>query len=430
MNNSISRNIAVIGLGYVGLPVAVTFGQQQRVIAFDKNIKRIKELQAGYDASKEVSSAALASSQLLLTNDPEALAQADFYIVAVPTPINKSKHPDLSALRDASATIGKYLQSKDIVVYESTVYPGATENDCAPVLAAASGLICGEDFTVGYSPERINPGDNEHRFENITKIVAGQDEKTLDIIAHVYGSVVTAGIYRAPDIKTAEAAKVIENTQRDINIALMNELAIIFDRMDIDTHEVLKAAGTKWNFLPFVPGLVGGHCIGVDPYYLTYQAQRYGYQPEVILSGRRINDYVGKHIAAQTIKQMIHKGYTIKGAKVAILGLTFKKNCPDLRNSKVVDIIRELNDYGIECLVHDPIADPTVAKELYDVELKPWDAIQNVDAIVLAVAHDQYRDYSVAEYHTKMDNHSIIIDVKNILNKRECQENGIQWWGL
>ncbi len=430
MYNPTSRKIAVIGLGYVGLPVAVAFAQHNPVIAYDKNSKRIKELRSGHDSSREVTTKQLAASQLLLTDNPDDLANADFYIVAVPTPVNQSKHPDLSLLLNASETIGKHLKQGDIVVYESTVYPGATENDCAPVLEAASGLTCGSDFTLGYSPERINPGDTEHRFENITKIVAGQDEKTLDIIADVYGSVVTAGIYRAPDIKTAEAAKVIENTQRDINIALMNELAIIFDRMHIDTQEVLKAAGTKWNFLPFTPGLVGGHCIGVDPYYLTYQAQRYGYQPEVILSGRRINDHVGKHIAEQTIKHMIHKGYTIKGAKVAVLGLTFKKNCPDLRNTKVIDIIRELNDYGIECLVHDPIADADVAKQLYDVDLKSWDDIQNVDAIVLAVAHDQYQQYSIAQYHAKMANHSIIIDVKGVLNKQECQENGIQLWRL
>ncbi|WP_423062527.1 nucleotide sugar dehydrogenase [Candidiatus Paracoxiella cheracis] len=430
MYNPTSRKIAVIGLGYVGLPVAVAFAQHNPVIAYDKNSKRIKELRSGHDSSREVTTKQLAASQLLLTDNPDDLADADFYIVAVPTPVNQSKHPDLSLLLNASETIGKHLKQGDIVVYESTVYPGATENDCAPVLEAASGLTCGSDFTLGYSPERINPGDTEHRFENITKIVAGQDEKTLDIIADVYGSVVTAGIYRAPDIKTAEAAKVIENTQRDINIALMNELAIIFDRMHIDTQEVLKAAGTKWNFLPFTPGLVGGHCIGVDPYYLTYQAQRYGYQPEVILSGRRINDHVGKHIAEQTIKHMIHKGYTIKGAKVAVLGLTFKKNCPDLRNTKVIDIIRELNDYGIECLVHDPIADADVAKQLYDVDLKSWDDIQNVDAIVLAVAHDQYQQYSIAQYHAKMANHSIIVDVKGVLNKQECQENGIQLWRL
>jgi len=430
MDSSHSRTIAVIGLGYVGLPVAVAFGQHQSVIAYDKNSQRIKELLSGIDSSKEVSPEKLATSQLLLTDNPDDLAKADFYIVAVPTPVNRSKHPELTLLLNASETIGKYLKLGDIVVYESTVYPGATEGDCAPVLEAASGLVCGKHFTLGYSPERMAPGDSEHSLEKVIKIVSGQDQKTLDIIASVYSSIISAGIYRAPDIKTAEAAKVIENTQRDINIALMNELAIIFDRMDINTQEVLKAAATKWNFISFQPGLVGGHCIGVDPYYLTYQAQRYGYQPEVILAGRRINDHVGKYIAEQTLKQMIHAGYTIKGTKVAILGLTFKENCPDLRNSKVIDIIHELNDYGIECLVHDPIADPTVAKDLYNIDLQPWNAIQHIDTMVLAVAHKQYHEYTIDEYHEKMDNHSIIIDVKSILNKQACQEAGIKLWSL
>lgn len=430
MDSSHSRTIAVIGLGYVGLPVAVAFGQHQPVIAYDKNSQRIQALLAGVDSSKEVSSQQLATSQLLLTNNPDDLAKADFYIVAVPTPVNRSKHPELSLLLNASETIGKYLKPGDIVVYESTVYPGATEDDCAPVLEAASNLVCGEDFTLGYSPERMAPGDNEHSLEKVIKVVSGQDEKTLDIIASVYSTIINAGVYRAPDIKTAEAAKVIENTQRDINIALMNELAIIFDRMNIDTQEVLKAAATKWNFISFQPGLVGGHCIGVDPYYLTYQAQRYGYQPEVILAGRRINDHVGKYIAEQTLKQMIHAGYTIKGAKVAILGLTFKENCPDLRNSKVIDIIHELNDYGIECLVHDPIADPNVAKALYGINLQPWNAIKHIDTMILAVGHKEYHQYTVEEYHEKMDNHSIIIDVKSILNKQACHEAGIKLWSL
>ena len=430
MNHSFSRKIAVIGLGYVGLPVAVAFAQQQMVIGYDKNEKRINELRSHRDSTREIASEKLAASQLRFTSDPNDLATADFYIVAVPTPINDSNHPDLRLLLNASEIIGRYLKVGDIVVYESTVYPGATENDCAPVLEASSGLICGKDFTIGHSPERINPGDHLHRFENIIKIVSGQDEKTLDIIAHVYGSVVSAGVYRAPTIRTAEAAKVIENTQRDINIALMNELSIIFDRMNIDTQEVLKAAGTKWNFLPFAPGLVGGHCIGVDPYYLTYQAQRYGYQPEVILAGRRINDSAGKYIAERTIKQMIHAGYTIKGAKVAILGLTFKENCPDLRNSKVMDIISELNDYEVECLVHDPIANPTEAKQLYNIDLMPWEAIQNVDAIILAVAHHEYRHYTIDDYHAKMSNHSIIIDIKSILSKEDCQKAGITLWRM
>lgn len=430
MENQPLRKIAVIGLGYVGLPVAVAFGKQQPVIGYDKNSKRIDELKKGVDTSLEVDKATLQASQLQLTDNPDRLSQADFYIVAVPTPINRSKHPDLSLLLSASETIGRYLKRGDIVVYESTVYPGATEDDCVPVLEKISGLTFGVDFTVGYSPERINPGDKQHRFETITKVVSGSDKTTLDIISQVYGNVVTAGIYQAPNIRTAEAAKVIENTQRDLNIALMNELAILFDRMNIDTQEVLAAASTKWNFLSFKPGLVGGHCIGVDPYYLTYQAQRYGYQPEVILAGRRINDHVGKYIAEQTIKQMIHAGYTIKGASVGILGFTFKENCPDLRNSKVIDIVHELNDYGIACQIHDPIADTQTAKELYDIDLLSWDKLGGLDAIILAVAHDQFRQYQLADYHQKLCNHSIIVDVKSVLNVKECEANGIKLWRL
>lgn len=428
--SKIIRKISVIGLGYVGLPIAVAFGRTQHVIAYDKNSARIHALKQGYDACDEIDSQQLRDCQLHFTDNPDDLAETDFYIVAVPTPINRSNHPDLSLLLNASKTIGQYLKRGDIVVFESTVYPGATEDDCAPVLEAVSGLKFGADFTLGYSPERINPSDKTHRFETITKVVSGSDPQTLDIVAHVYGSVVTAGIYRAPNIRTAEAAKIIENTQRDLNIALMNELAIIFQRMNIDTQEVLAAAQTKWNFLPFRPGLVGGHCIGVDPYYLTYQAQRYGYQPEVILAGRRINDNMGKYVAKQTIKQMIHAGYTIKDATVAILGLTFKENCPDLRNSKVVDIIHELSDYGVKCIVHDPIADPQEAKRLYDIELKPWEDISNVDSIIVAVAHDQFRRFSLEAYHAKLAHHSLIVDVKGLLNFKECKGNGITLWKL
>lgn len=425
-----SRKIAVIGLGYVGLPVAVAFGKLNRVIGFDKSQRRIAELKKGHDASCEVDRESLLSSQLLLTDDPKDLKEADFYIVAVPTPINDSKQPDLTLLLEASRTIGHYLKRGDIVVYESTVYPGATEEDCVPMLEETSGLVFGVDFTVGYSPERINPGDRLHRFENITKVVSGSDLPTLDVVADVYGQVVTAGIYRAPTIKTAEAAKVIENTQRDLNIALMNELAIIFKKMNIDTHEVINAATTKWNFLPFKPGLVGGHCIGVDPYYLTFQAQRYGYQPEVILAGRRINDAMGKYVADQTIKQMILAGYKVKGSKIAVLGLTFKENCPDLRNSKVVDIIGELTDYGIVCQVHDPIADPRIAKELYGIELKPWEEIANVDAIILAVAHHQFLAYKPKDYIAKLSQDLLMIDVKSVLDVADFAAHGITLWRM
>jgi len=422
------RKIAIIGLGYVGLPVAVAFAERHPVIGFDKNPARIHELKTGYDHTGEISKEVLAQTQIHFSCEPNDLASCDFFIIAVPTPINASKQPDMESLFAASKLVGGYLKLGDIVVYESTVYPGATEEDCLPILEAFSGLIAGKDFKMGYSPERINPGDKAHTFTKITKVVSAQDAESLDIIAHLYASVVTAGIYRAPNIKTAEAAKIIENTQRDVNIALMNELAIIFDRMQIDTHEVLAAAATKWNFLNFKPGLVGGHCIGVDPYYLTYQAEQYGYKPEVILSGRRINDTVGKYIAQQAIKKMIHAGYTIKNARVGILGLTFKENCSDLRNSKVIDIIEELNDYGIECLVHDPLAHHDQAKKIYDINLLEWDEVIDVDTIILAVAHNQFRQYSIEDYHRKLRHNSILIDVKGILNPHACQQAGIDLW--
>jgi len=430
MDPKVSRHIAVIGLGYVGLPVAVAFARQQPVIAYDKNPQRIRELKSGYDHTREVDANTLKASQLSLTNNPDDLQKADLYIIAVPTPINSSKQPDLSILLQASKTVGHYLTPGDIVIYESTVYPGATEEDCAPVLEKASGLKCGEDFTLAYSPERINPGDKEHTFEKIIKVVSGQDEKTLDIVADLYSSVVEAGVYRAPNIKTAEAAKVIENTQRDLNIALMNELAIIFNLMDIDTHEVIKAAETKWNFLPFKPGLVGGHCIGVDPYYLTYQAQKYGYQPEVILAGRRINDNVGKYIATETIKKMIHSGCTVKGCNIAILGITFKENCPDLRNSKVIDIIKELKHYGVNCLIHGAEANADEAKEIYDIDLIEWDTIADVDAMVLAVPHRMYCELSPIDYKQKLNQHAIMIDVKSALDRQAFVDAGIQVWRL
>ena len=340
------RKISVVGLGYVGLPVAVAFGKSEQTIGFDINEERLAELRNGHDRTNEVTDQDLAATQILFTSKTAELAQADFHIVAVPTPVDDAHQPDLTPVLKASETVAKALKKGDIVVYESTVYPGVTEEICVPILELISGLVCGVDFTVGYSPERINPGDKEHTFTKIKKVVSGQDQATLDIVADVYGSVVTAGVYKAATIKVAEAAKVIENTQRDLNIALMNELALIFDRMGIDTLDVLEAAGTKWNFLKFKPGLVGGHCIGVDPYYLTHKAEKLGYIPQVILSGRRINDGMGAYIAQQTIKQMIHAGHPIAGSTVTVLGLTFKENCPDLRNSRVIDIIRELQDFG------------------------------------------------------------------------------------
>jgi len=428
-NNS-DRKIAVIGLGYVGLPVAVAFGKQQPVIGYDKNIDRIQSLKNGIDTTCEVTAEELAAANISFSADPDRLRDADFYIIAVPTPINAVNHPDLSFLFTATETVACYLKLGDIVVYESTVYPGATEEECAPLLAKISGLECGQDFTVGYSPERINPGDKEHTLENITKVVSGQDEKTCCIIAEVYKKIIKAGIYCAPNIKTAEAAKVIENTQRDLNIALMNELAIIFKYMNLDTTEVLAAASTKWNFLPFKPGLVGGHCIGVDPYYLTHKAQQYGYRPEVILAGRRINDNVGKYIAAQTIKQMFLANQIRPGATVGILGLTFKENCNDLRNTRVIDIVTELNSFGISCLVHAPRANPIEAKRLYNIDLISWEELNHLNALILAVPHKEFTALTPSDFKSKCVGQPIIIDVKSVLNQKQFSEAGILLWRL
>lgn len=424
------RNIAIIGLGYVGLPVACAFAQKMPTVAFDINKKRIEALRTGMDQTGEVTEEALKHKNLTLTYNPDDLHTADFFIIAVPTPVNESNHPDLTLLLSASKLVGAYLKPGDIVVYESTVYPGATENDCAPVLEQASGLLCGKDFTLGYSPERINPGDREHRLETITKIVSGQDEKTLDIVAHVYGSIIKAGVYRASTIKTAEAAKVIENTQRDLNIALMNELALIFDKMGIDTQEVIEAAATKWNFLPFKPGLVGGHCIGVDPYYLTYEAQRYGYQPQVILAGRRINDGMGTYIAQQTIKHLVHANCFIKGARVAILGITFKENCSDIRNSKVVDIINELQSYGVICLSHEIHTDSAAVKHEYDIDLVNFDELQQLNAVILAVPHKEYQSIDAYLLKERFSSNPIIIDVKSVLNREIFEKAGFTIWRL
>ena len=360
-----SRRISVVGLGYVGLPVAVAFAEQDKVIAFDINTTRIAQLREGVDVTKEVDSTELGHSNLYLTSEPQDLQQADLHIIAVPTPINAAKQPDLTPLLGASKTVGQQLKKGDIVVYESTVYPGATEEDCVPVLERESGLVCGQDFFVGYSPERINPGDKERTFKRITKIVSGQTPEILDIVADTYASVVKAGVFKASSIKVAEAAKVIENTQRDLNIALVNELAVMFNEMDIDTVEVLEAAGSKWNFLPFRPGIVGGHCIGVDPYYLTHKAELIGHHPQVILAGRRINDGMGKFIAEQTIKQIIKRGGSISKAKMGVLGFAFKENCPDIRNTRVIDIIDELKKYTHNIMVCDPVADAEAAQEEY-----------------------------------------------------------------
>jgi UDP-N-acetyl-D-galactosamine dehydrogenase len=425
-----NRKISVIGLGYVGLPVAVAFGNKHPVIGFDVNQKRIQELQANHDRTLEVDANELQQSDITFSSNAKDLSSADFHIIAVPTPINDANQPDLSPLIGASKSIGAHLKKGDIVVYESTVYPGATEEDCVPVLEEYSGLICGKDFFVGYSPERINPGDKEHVFTKITKVVSGQTPEILDIVADVYGSVVTAGVHKAPTIKVAEAAKVIENTQRDLNIALMNELSVIFSRMDIDTIDVLEAAGTKWNFLPFRPGLVGGHCIGVDPYYLTHKAQKLGYHPEVISAGRKINDSMPAHVVEQTVKRMIQAGSPVKGARVGILGLTFKENCPDLRNSKVGDVLKEFKSYGVNLLVHDSMADPQEAQAYYDTSLCTLGDLTELDAIVLCVSHNEYKQLSLADYQKMLNPGAVIMDVKASVNVAEFKQAGMNLWRL
>lgn len=423
-----NRKIGVVGLGYVGLPVAVAFGQIQSIIGFDINPHRIATLQQGVDYTGEVSSEELQEAKIEFTSNPERLKECDFIIVAVPTPIDYAKQPDLTPLIKASETVGNNMKTGTVVVYESTVYPGATEEVCVPVLEKHSGLKAGKDFFVGYSPERINPGDKEHTFKNIVKVVSGQDEDTLSIIADIYGMVVDAGVYRAPSIKVAEAAKVIENTQRDLNIALMNELAIIFDRLGIDTAEVLAAAGTKWNFLHFTPGLVGGHCIGVDPYYLTYKAESIGYHPQVILAGRRINDGMGKFIATSLVKQMILKGISIQGSCVTILGMTFKENVPDLRNSKVIDIIRELREFGVEVQVTDPLADAKEAHEEYGLDLLEINELLPADAVILAVSHRSFIDMGWEGITALLKNQQgIVADVKSVLDVNAVPDQVTLW---
>ncbi len=425
-----NRTISVVGLGYVGLPVAVAFGKVRKTIGFDINGVRIRELKDGIDRTGEVSAEELRSSDILYTDRIDELKLADFHIVAVPTPVDEANQPDLTPMLKASETVGKALKKGDVVVYESTVYPGVTEDECVPILERVSGLTCGTDFTVGYSPERINPGDKEHTFTRIKKVVAGQDAVTLEIVAAVYGSVVTAGVHKAASIRVAEAAKVIENTQRDLNIALMNELALIFDRLGIDTNDVLEAAGTKWNFLKFKPGLVGGHCIGVDPYYLTHKAEKIGYIPQVILAGRRINDGMGKFIAQRTVKEMIHAGHNVLGATVTLLGLTFKEDCPDLRNSKVIDIIRELQDYGINVQVSDPLADASEARHEYGVDLVPFAELKQSEAVVVAVAHNQYCQLSIEKLKGMMNGAPLLVDVKGVFDPQSVADAGIRLWRL
>ena len=421
-----NRKISVLGLGYVGLPVAVTFAQHARVIGFDIDSRRISELEKGDNAIGEVSRSELGRADIVFTSDHHQLKEADFHIVAVPTPIYAAKYPDLSMVLAASDILAKVLKKNDIVIYESTVYPGATEEECIPHLESDSGLKAGKDFFVGYSPERINPGDTEHTFVKVKKVVSAQDPRTLSVVADVYGSVVKAGIHMAPSIKVAEAAKVIENTQRDLNISLMNELALIFEKLDIDTGDVLAAAETKWNFLPFKPGLVGGHCIGVDPYYLTYKAEASGYSPRVILAGRKINDGIGTFVAVQVVRSMIKAGYTVKGNVVSILGFTFKANIPDTRNTRVIDVIRELQEYGIEVQVHDPHADKQKVFEEYGIKLKSYSDMSSGHAVVLAVPHAEYvNDGWGIISGLLVDNSGIVFDVNRTL-VRDSIPAGIQ----
>ncbi len=425
------EKIAVIGLGYVGVPLAVEFAKHVEVIGFDINEEKVNQYKNGYDVTKEVGNEEMKKTTVEFTCDETRLKEAKFHIVAVPTPINSDKTPDLRPVIGATKTLARNLTKGSIVVYESTVYPGTTEEICIPILEEISGLKYGEDFKVGYSPERINPGDKINRLTTIVKIVSGCDEETLDIVAKVYEIVIEAGVYRAESIKVAEAAKVIENSQRDINIAFMNELAMVFNKMDIDTQAVLKAAGTKWNFLNFTPGLVGGHCIGVDPYYFIYKAEELGYHSQIILSGRKINDGMAKYIVENTIKNLIKAEKQIKGAKVAIMGLTFKENCPDTRNTKVIDIINELKDYGVEVLVYDPVADKDEAFEEYELKFNTLEDLKEVDAIICAVAHEEFKSISL-ECLTSMysEGKKVLIDIKGLYNRKESEEKGILYWRL
>ncbi len=428
------EKIALVGLGYVGMPIAVAFSKKVKVVGFDLNAKKIELYKNGIDPTNEVGNEAIKACTVDFTADENKLKEAKFFIVAVPTPVNDDHTPDLTPVEGASEIVGRNLTKGSVVVYESTVYPGVTEDICVPILERESGLKCGVDFKIGYSPERINPGDKVHRLETITKIVSGMDEETLDTVAKVYELVVEAGVHRAATIKVAEAAKVIENSQRDINIAFMNELSIIFNKMGIDTKSVLEAAGTKWNFLKFYPGLVGGHCIGVDPYYLTYKAEELGYHSQIILSGRRINDDMGKYVAESTVKNLIKADVSIKNAKVAILGFTFKENCPDTRNTKIIDIYNELKEYGITAAIADPAADADEAKRLYGIEFVDINTIKDCDAVILAVAHEQFRQLSQADFDKMFkagDNSGkVLVDIKGLLDRKEYEAAGYNYWRL
>lgn len=426
-----NKKLSVVGLGYVGMPIAVAFAKKVNVIGFDLNQQKIDLYRSGIDPTHEVGDEAIRNTTVEFTADELRLREARFHIVAVPTPINEDHTPALSPVEEASKILGRNLARGSIVVYESTVYPGVTEEICAPILERESGLICGVDFKIAYSPERINPGDKVHRLETIKKIVSGMDEETLECVAKVYELVVDAGVYRAESIKVAEAAKVIENSQRDINIAFMNELSVMFNKMGIDTKAVLEAAGTKWNFLKFYPGLVGGHCIGVDPYYLTYKAEMLGYHSQIILAGRRINDDMGKYVAENCVKKLIASDKSVRNAKVAILGFTFKENCPDTRNTKVVDIVRELEDYGIKPVIVDPRADVDEALRLYKVEFLEMNQIRGMDAVILAVAHEEFISLEMSDLDELFgDGKKVLLDIKGILNRKKFEAAGYNYWRL
>lgn len=425
------EKLSLVGLGYVGMPIAVAFAKKIKVIGFDLNKNKIDVYKSGKDPTKEVGDEAIKNTAVEFTSNEEDLKKAKFHIVAVPTPVNDDHTPDLKPVESASQILGRNLTKGSIVVFESTVYPGVTEDVCIPILEKESGLKCGIDFKIGYSPERINPGDKNHRLENIKKIVSGMDKETLEEVAKVYELVVEAGVHKAPSIKVAEAAKVIENSQRDINIAFMNELSIIFNKMNIDTKSVLEAAGTKWNFLNFRPGLVGGHCIGVDPYYLTYKAEMLGYHSQVILSGRRINDDMGKYVAENCVKHIISSGKRVKNAKVVIFGFTFKENCPDTRNSKVFDIVKELREYEIEPVIYDPVADRIEAERLYGIKLADYNYLKSVDAVIFAVSHNEFLKYSIDDINRLYcDGKKILIDVKGIFDRNEYESAGYTYWRL
>lgn len=426
------KKLAVVGLGYVGLPLAVAFAREMRVIGFDINQERIAELKRGEDHTREVDPDSLASVRIDFTSNPAALKNASVIIIAVPTPIDQHRNPDLKPVLSATRIVGKNLSPGCVIVYESTVYPGLTEEECLPILEAESGLTLGAGFYLGYSPERINPGDRQHTLQTIKKIVSASDPRTLEFLAELYGSIVKAGIHKASSIKVAEAAKVIENTQRDLNIALMNELAVIFEELGIDTLEVLEAAGSKWNFLPFRPGLVGGHCIGVDPYYLTFKAEQLGFHPEVILAGRRINDRMGKYIAESTIKNLIKRGNRINGSRIGVLGLTFKENVPDLRNTRVIDLVNELKDYGAEVVINDPEADPAEALREYGVRLVPLAEMKDLNALILAVGHDSYKNLTPEELKSyfRDPEEGVLVDVKGTFKPQQIEGTGLAYWRL